>query len=262
MEFETIIYEPGETRATITLNRPEAMNGINAKLVAEMETALADAGGRPLLRALVLCGKGRAFCVGADLKFVLGELMGKESLRDGFLSDVKRMLDHVMGFPVPVIGAVNGAALAGGLEMLLCCDMIVAAESATFGDAHSNYGLVPGGGATVRLPGRVGVSRAKEMLYTGDFRGAAEMQLWGLVNRVVPDGELEAAVDGIISRLEEKSPLVLRTMKSLVDRARTMPEEDALWMEIEALDRHRHSRDMREGLLAFKEKRAPVFEGC
>lgn len=261
MEFETIVYEHSETRATIRLNRPEAMNGINDTLVSEIEAALADAERKPLLRALVLTGTGRAFCVGADLKFILGELMGGGSLRDGFLSDVKRMLDHLEGFPVPVIGAVNGMALAGGLELLVCCDMIVAAQGATFGDAHSNYGLIPGGGATVRLPLRIGVGRAKELLFLGDFHGAADMERWGLVNRVVPDGELEAEVDHMVARLEEKSPLVLRTMKSLVDSARGMPAEEALWMEIEALDRHRLSEDMQEGLLAFKEKRAPVFQG-
>lgn len=261
MEYQTIIYEPGETRAVIRLNRPQAMNGINGDMVVEIEEALADASARPLLRALVLAGTEKAFCVGADLKYTLGELMGRGSLKDGFLSDVKRMMDHIEGFPLPVIGVVRGPALAGGLELLLCCDMILAAESATFGDAHSNYGLIPGGGSTVRLPQRIGANRAKQLLYLGDFYGAADMERWGLVNMVAPEGELEAALEGVLAKLEEKSPLVLRTMKSLVNGAPEMPLQDALWMEIDALDRHRLSQDMQEGLLAFKEKRAPVFQG-
>jgi enoyl-CoA hydratase/carnithine racemase len=261
MGYQTIIYQAGETSASIFLNRPEAMNAINAAMVSELEEALMDAAGRPLLRALVLSGKGRAFCVGADLKFVLGELMGRESLREGFLSDVKRMMGRLADFPAPVIAAVNGPALAGGLELLLCCDMLVAAESAVFGDAHSNYGLLPGGGSSVRLPVRVGLNRAKELLFLGESRSAAEMERWGLVNRVVPDGELGEEVARILGQLEGKSPLVLRTMKSLVNRARTMAEEDALCMEIDALDRHRLSEDMQEGLRAFREKRAPVFRG-
>ncbi|MBU1671140.1 MAG: enoyl-CoA hydratase/isomerase family protein [Actinobacteria bacterium] len=261
MDYETIIYERSETRATIRLNRPEAMNGINGQVVEEVRYALADAAAEPLLRALVLAGSEKAFCVGADLKFVLGELMGDGSLKDGFLADVKRMLDSIEGFPAPVIGAVSGMALAGGLELLLCCDLIVAAESAVFGDAHSNYGLIPGGGATVRMPLRIGASRAKLLMYLGDSHGAAEMERWGLVDVLAPDGELESTVDGIVTRLEEKSPLVLRTMKSLVNGAGATPKEESLWKEIEALDAHRRSGDMREGLLAFKEKRVPVFHG-
>lgn len=261
MGFETIIYETGETRASITLNRPERMNAINAAMVAEMEEALEDASRRTLLRALVLRARGPVFCAGADLKFALDELMGAESLRNGFLADVKRMMDRLRAFPAPVIAAVGGAALAGGLELLLCCDLVLAAESSVFGDAHANYGLIPGGGASVRLPRRVGASRAKELLFLGETRSAAQMESWGLVNRVVPDTELDRAVEETVSHLEEKSPLVLRTMKELVERARSLPEEEALWMEIDALDRHRFSEDMREGLLAFKERRSPVFRG-
>jgi enoyl-CoA hydratase/carnithine racemase len=249
-----------ETSATITLNRPEAMNSINDQVAEEISLALDQAEKEPMLRCLVLTGAGGAFCVGADLKFVLQILEGEASVRD-FLEQTKSLLSRLESFPAPVIGAVNGMALAGGLEILLCCDLIVAVESARFGDAHSNFGLIPGGGSSQRLPRRVGVNRAKQMIFYGDFYTAQDMERWGLVNQVVPDGELGAAVNGIKEIFAGKSPLVLRHIKSLVNQGLDMPLEEGLSMEISAMEEHAGSHDMREGVAAFKEKRPPSFQG-
>jgi enoyl-CoA hydratase/carnithine racemase len=261
MDYQNIIFEKEEFSATISLNRPEAMNAINGELVQEMEKALDAIEDDPLLRATILTGTGNAFCVGADLKFILGELKQERPLKEGFLGDVSHMLARLESLPVVLIGAVNGIALAGGLELLLCCDLIIAEESAQFGDAHSNYCLIPGGGSTQRLPRRLGDNRAKQLLFFGDFYGARLMEQWGLVNEVVPDGGLDEAISRIVSKLVTKSPLVLRRMKSLVNKGRELPLPEGLEMEIDTLEEHRSSYDMQEGLQAFREKRDPIFLG-
>jgi enoyl-CoA hydratase len=260
VDFESIIFDMDETSATITLNRPEAMNSINDRVVEEISSVLDQAEKEPLLRCLVLTGAGGAFCVGADLKFVLKVLEGEAPISD-FLEKTRALLSRLESFPAPVIGAVNGMALAGGLEILLCCDLIIAVESARFGDAHSNFGLIPGGGSTQRLPRRLGISRAKQLMLFGDFYTAQDMERWGLVNQVVPDGELEVAVESIKEILAGKSPLVLRRIKSLVNQGLDMPLEEGLAMEISAMEEHAQSHDMREGVAAFKEKRPPSFQG-
>jgi len=260
MDFKSIIFDMDETSATITLNRPEAMNSINDRVVEEVSSALDQAEKKPLLRCLVLTGAGGAFCVGADLKFVLKVLEGEAPI-SGFLEQTKALLSKLETFPAPVIGAVNGMALAGGLEILLCCDLIIAVESARFGDAHSNFGLIPGGGSTQRLPRRLGISRAKQLIFFGDFYTAQDMERWGLVNQVVPDGGLEEAVSNVKEMLAGKSPLVLRRIKSLINRGLDMPLEEGLDMEISAMEDHAQSHDMREGVAAFKEKRPPSFQG-
>jgi enoyl-CoA hydratase len=164
-------------------------------------------------------------------------------------------------FPKPVIAAVNGLALAGGLELVLCCDLVIAARSARLGDAHANFGLLPGGGSSVRLPRKIGPTRAKHLLYTGEFVPAEQLREAGLVNEVVDDADLLAAAGRLVARLRTKSPLVLRRMKALVDDGLEQPIETALRLELLASEVHAHSHDMKEGLAAFEEKRAPVFTG-
>ncbi|RJP28643.1 MAG: enoyl-CoA hydratase/isomerase family protein [Actinobacteria bacterium] len=261
MDFAHIIFEKDDFSATIRLNRPEAMNAINGEVVEEIGKALDLIECEPLMRAAILTGTGNAFCVGADLKFILGELKSKRPLKEGFLGDVGHLLARLESLPVVLIGAVNGIALAGGLELLLCCDLIIAEESAQFGDAHSNYCLIPGGGSSQRLPRRLGENRAKQLLYFGDFYSARLMEQWGLVNEVVPDGGLDEAIGRIVSKLASKSPLVLRRMKSLVNQGRELPLQKGLAIEVETLEEHRNSYDMQEGLRAFKEKRDPIFQG-
>ena len=260
MDYKSIIFDSDETSATITLNRPEAMNSFNDQMGEEISSALDQAEKERLLRCLIVTGAGGAFCVGADLKFVLKILESGAPIR-GFLEQTRDLMSRLESFPVPVIGAVNGMALAGGLEILLCCDLIVAVESARFGDAHSNFGLIPGGGSTQRLPRRLGISRAKQLMFFGDFYTAQDMERWGLVNRVVPDGGLEEAVGNVKEMLAGKSPLVLRRIKSLVNQGLDMPLEEGLSMEISAMEEHVQSHDMREGVAAFKEKRPPSFQG-
>jgi len=263
MTYETITVDDRETEVWITLNRPDALNAISATMMAELEGALDAVEDRRTLAALVITGAGRAFCAGVDLKGARARVSGDSpaEANAAFLDRLRLLLLRVEQFPAPVIAAVNGLALAGGLELVLCCDLVVAAQSAKFGDAHANYGLVPGGGSSVRLPRKVGVSRAKQLIYTGDFLPAETLADWGLVNQVVADGNLAAAVTDMAAALASKSPTGLATMKRMVDRGQELGLDEALRHELALNADHAASFDRTEGLAAFAEKRKPRFEG-
>lgn len=262
MTFQNLLYERRGASVWVTLNRPEVMNSLDPTTISELDAAMDAVQADPEARALVVTGTGRAFCAGADLKF-LGGKSGPEGIEDmaGFLHQLLPVFNRLEAFPMPVIAAVNGLALAGGLELVLCCDLVIAAQSAKIGDAHANYGLLPGGGGSVRLPRKIGPTRAKYLLYTADFVPAADLVSAGLVNQVVPDDKLAAAVQAVVDRIVVKSPLGLRRMKQLVDDGLNQPPDTALRLEILAGEVHAKSYDMAEGLAAFNGKRKPKFMG-
>lgn len=263
MDRETLIVEDRDSSVWVTLNRPEKMNAISPRMLQELEELMAELAGRRTLRALVFTGAGRAFCAGVDLKAVHDWIQGDDGLdaNGAFLQRLGEVLRKVERFPRPVIAAVNGLALAGGLELVLCCDLVVAAEGARLGDAHANYGLVPGGGSSVRLPRKVGPNRAKQLIFSGDFLPAATLAAWGLVNRVVPDAELPAATAELVERLAGRSPVGLERMKRMVDDGLEQPLDGALSHELALNALHARSEDRNEGLAAFNEKRTPRFTG-
>lgn len=263
MPFETLIVDDRETSVWITLNRPEKMNSISPAMLDELEAVMAGLAGRQSLRALVFTGSGRGFCAGVDLKAAQARVQGADgpAANAAFLERLRGVFMQVERFPRPVIAAVNGLALAGGLELVLCCDLVLAAESAKLGDAHANYGLVPGGGSSVRLPRKIGPNRAKYLIYSGDFLPAATLAEWGLVHRVVPDKDLAAATAELIERLAGRSPLGLARMKRMVDDGLEQSLEAALSYELALNALHARSEDRAEGLAAFNEKRQPRFTG-
>lgn len=261
MAEDDVVIERRGSAVWMTLNRPSALNAITPSIVEGIARALDSAENDPSVVAIVLTGEGRAFCAGADLKFVRSQTQGDEAAVSRFLNSILALMARLEKFPRPVIAAINGLALAGGLELVLCCDLVVAARSAKLGDAHANFGLLPGGGSSVRLPRKIGPTRAKYLLYTADFLPAETLRDWGLVNEVVEDGELGAATGRLIGRLATKSTLVLRRMKALVDDGLEQPVETALRQELLASEVHAFSHDMREGLAAFEEKRKPNFLG-
>ena len=243
----------------ITFQRTDQMNAISMQMLHEMTQAIENAMGDDSVRAIALTGTGRAFCAGADLKEVAGakHTPGEPDLLD--------LVDHAFGLmrngPKPVIAAVNGLAMAGGLEMVMACDLVFAAESAQLGDAHSNFGVFPGAGGAAILPRRIGLNRAKYLLFSGENVSAREMMDWGLVNKVVPDADLRNAVQVFTDKLSDKSPAVLRRMKAVANRSLNVDETAALAEEMLNLRAHMRSWDMREGLTAFAEKRKPKFRG-
>lgn len=261
MSEPAILTQARDGAMWVTLNRPAALNSITPEIVEGLHRALDLAEQDIDLRAMVLTGSGRAFCAGADLKYVRETTQGDETATAAFLQSVLGLMNRVERFPKPVIAAINGLALAGGLELVLCCDLVIAARSARMGDAHANYGLLPGGGSSVRLPRKIGPARAKYLLFTGEFVPAERLVEAGLVNEVVDDADLLPAAQRLVDKFRNKSPLVLRRMKALVDDGLEQPSDTALRLELLASEVHAHSHDMKEGLAAFEEKRAPRFTG-
>ena len=260
--METIRLETNGAVAWMRLNRPKAMNALSPLLVEELDRALAAIERDDTVRVVVVTGTGRAFSAGADLAFAFESISrGDAGPMTRFVERIGVVFERLSRFAKPVIAAVNGLALAGGLELVLCCDLVVAAESAKIGDAHANYGLLPGAGNAARLPKRIGSQRAKQLLFTGEFVAAADLVAAGLVNRVVPDGDLERAVQALAETIAAKSPLGLRRMKQVADASLALSDEAALRLERRTLVEHFESEDVREGLAAFRDKRKPEFRG-
>lgn len=259
MSAPVVISEIRKGTLWIRLNRPEAMNSLTPEVLQGIDQALNEAQDRADVISVVLTGTGRAFCAGADLKYVQTQASGSGT--HGFLDSVLATMSRIDRFPKPVIAALNGITLAGGLELVLCCDLVLAARGAKIGDAHANYGLLPGGGGSVRLPRVIGPTRAKYLLFTGDFLTAEDMMQAGLVNQVVDAGDLEEATQTLVDKIATKSPLGVRRMKALIDDGLQQPMETALRLELLASEVHSHSADQCEGLLAFEEKRPPRFTG-
>ena len=246
--------------ARVVLNRPKVLNALNLALIARMEQALPELAASEDVRVLVLTGRGAAFCAGADLKEVLAAAPPAPGEPD-FLDRAGAVCALLREFPKPVIVALNGITMAGGLELAMCADIVLAAESARIGDAHSNYGVYPGAGGAAVLPRVVPLNVAMYLLLTGATLTARQMQQYGFVNEVHADSELAAAADRLARTLAGKSPAALRRMKAVARHAADRTREDALRHEQVMLREHQRSWDLQEGLRAFAEKREPQFRG-
>lgn len=262
MNYQTLLFEIKDAGAWVTFNRPEAMNALTVAFIEEMTQVIAEVKANPQVRALVLTGSGRAFCAGADLKasLALKEKEGPMATFNHFLVPLQEMLRELRRMPKPVIAAVNGFCMAGGLETALVCDLIIAAESAKFSDAHARFGLLPAIGGAQGLARALGPFKAKEMLFTADHFPAEVMRQAGLVNRVVPDGQLHSATEALVAQLAQRSPAGLARMKQMVNDEIEMPWEHAARYELSINGNHlATSKDLMEGLRAFSQKRQPDF---
>jgi len=247
--------------AWLTLNRPEAMNALNLEVVEVFASCLPAIADDDSVRVLVLTGTGAAFCAGADLKEVLAgqdRPPGEPDFLDRLCFEV---FDVLRDFPKPVVAALNGTTMAGGLELAMCCDIVLAAEDAQIGDAHANFGVYPGAGGAAVLPRLVPQNVAKYLLFTGKTLSAREMHAFGFVNEIHPAGDLQAATQQLAELIADKSPIALRRMKEVANQSLDKSRDAALEHEGVMLRHHMRSFDMAEGLRAFSEKRKPEFQG-
>jgi enoyl-CoA hydratase/carnithine racemase len=249
----------GEHVATVTLNRPEALNAISGEVANELAGAMLQAAANPDAWVVVLAAAGeKAFCVGADLK----ERNGLDDA--GWLQNrifMRALFDSIRAVPQPTIASVFGYALGGGFELALSCDLIVASEDAVLGLPEARVGILPGGGATQLLTRRLGPARAKELIFTGRRLSGQEAIDLGLVTRVVEREALTAATAELAREICRSSPVSVRESKKAIDRALGLPLEDGIELEDLAWRRAVASADRREGIAAFNEKRDPQWKG-
>jgi enoyl-CoA hydratase/carnithine racemase len=241
----------------LTINRPDARNAVNGAVSAGLSAALDELAGDADAWVVILTGSGdKAFSAGMDLKaFAAGEGAAVMNAKGGFGGITRR------AFPKPVIAAVNGSALAGGLEIVLSCDLVVAADHATFGIPEAKRGLIAGAGGLFRLPKRLPLAIALELALTGDPIDADRAYALGLVNRVVPRHQLMDEALVLAERIAENAPLAVRYSKSVMLRAVHADEEEGWRLTEEAVGVVFGSSDAMEGPIAFAEKRRPLWQG-
>ena len=259
--FTTLMTEMAPPRVLlVTLNRPDAANAFNTAMAGELtalfEALNLDSGD---VRAVVLTGAGgRAFCAGGDLKERHGMSDAAWFAQHRIY---ERMARAIIGLPLPLIAAVNGAAYGGGCELASACDFIYAADNARFAQTEVRLGIIPGAGGTQLLARAVGERRAKELIMSGTTFSATEAAQWGLVNKVVPADDLLPAVLEMAGMIAGNAPVAVRQAKQAIHTGMDMGLAAGLSFEIEAYNRTVTTADRREGVAAFNEKRKPDFSG-
>jgi enoyl-CoA hydratase/carnithine racemase len=259
MAYEAIRYELADGIATITLNRPAVHNAMNERMREELTACFGELARSEDARVVVVTGTGeRAFSAGADIReFVTPQVPVR--FRDGRRRvDFRAAMDRC---PQPIIAAIRGFALGGGLELALACDIRIAGEDSQLGLTEVNLAIIPGGGGTQRLPRLVGRGKALEMILTGARIDAREALRIGLVERVVPATEVLSAAQALARTLAEKAPVALRYAKEAVVKGLGLPLEDGLRLENDLATLLRTTDDRIEGAKAFLEKRKPRFTG-
>ena len=259
MTYSHIIFDIAGPIATITINRPKALNALNTEVLNELCHAVDAIGANEAIRALILTGSGeKAFVAGADIT-ELAELNALSAKQ--FVANGHKTMAALQNLSIPVIAAVNGFALGGGLELALSCDFIYASENAKFGLPEITLGLIPGFGGTQRLARLIGKNRAKEMIFTGKMIAAEEAAQMGFVNRVMPAEELMAFAQKTAAAMGSKGKVSLNMAKQIINQGLDVDLATGCKMEIDAFALCVASEDAQEGTRAFLEKRKPDFKG-
>jgi enoyl-CoA hydratase len=258
MPYASIELAVNERVATITVNRPDKLNALNAATIGELGDAIDEVRRRDDIAAAILTGAGRAFVAGADISELAAQspLQAKQRALRG-----QEIFRRYETSPKPVVAAVNGFALGGGCELAMSCHLRIASEAAKFGQPEVKLGICPGYGGTQRLPRLVGMGRALQLLMTGEMIDAAEAYRIGLVNRVVPAGELLGAADTLVRQMIANAPLALSSCIETVVRGTESSLDDGLNLEANHFALLAGTQDMAEGTRAFLEKRPPAFAG-
>lgn len=260
-DFSTLlVQETADHLLRVTLNRPERANALTTQMGHELIAVFSALEREPWhYRCIILTGSGsKVFCAGADLS----ERNGMDDvafMRQHYLFE--RMMRVIYDCPVPIIAALNGATVAGGLELMLQCDFAYAVDTARFGFPEVLRGIMPGGGGTQHLPRLVGAPRAKEVILTGRLFSAEEALAWGLVNRLLPADALMAEVEATAAAICRNAPISTAQAKKSIAHGLKMDVRSGMYFEIEAYSRLIGTEDRREGIAAFNEKRDPLFTG-
>ena len=257
--FQTVLLEREQSIATVSLNRPDKLNALNAQMVEELAKLFEALDSDPTVHVVILTGSGdKAFAAGADIAAMV----------DMSTAEAKLFADagHALGARMeaahfPVLGAVNGFALGGGCEIALACDFLYASDKAKFGQPEVNLGVIPGFGGTQRLARRVGIARARELCLTGDVIDAETALRIGLINAVVPHAELLPRVREVAAKIAAKGPLAITQCKRVLLRGADVPLTTACELEAQAFASLFGTHDEREGMRAFLEKRKAMFTG-
>ncbi|MBU0514273.1 MAG: enoyl-CoA hydratase/isomerase family protein [Proteobacteria bacterium] len=261
----TIRYEKKERIVLITIDRPQAMNALDGEAWARLNQAWIDFRDDPEVWVAVITGAGdKAFCAGADLKRLAEYYRSMTPLQRRMKSETEPGLGGItrnLEIFKPIIAAINGYCLAGGLELALACDLRIASENASFGLTEVSRGIIPGAGGTQRLPRLIPLAKALEMILTAERIDALEAWRVGLVNRVVPAGELLPEAMTIAQKICRNAPLAVQAAKEAIYRGLEMPLAEGLRLEQFLAEPVRQSEDAREGPKAFAEKRSPRFKG-
>lgn len=259
MDFETLKLEETNGVATIILNRPHAMNAMNLAMFQELEAALRRIRGA---RALMITGEGKAFCSGADMELVtlLRELPENQFMDT--LRYLQRVITMVEEMDLPVIAAINGFALGGGLDLALACDLRIAVEGAKLGEHYVRVGVVPDLGGTQRLAKIIGLGKAKEMIFLGEMISSEEAERIGLVYRVVPKEQWQAETHALLKRMAEGPSVAYTMAKRAIHGGLEGGIRIGMELEVHGQRGCMATNDVKEGITAFQEKRPPRFSGA
>jgi len=259
LQYRTILYEKENGIGVVCINRPQALNALNSEVLSELYQVFGEISTDNKVKVVIITGAGdKAFVAGTDIT----EMKSRSSLEiKSFAMAARKANEAIYNLKKPVIAAINGFALGGGLELAMVCDLRVCSENAKFGQPEINLGIIPGGGGTQRLTRLVGMTRAKELLFTGDMIDAQTAIDIGLVNKVVPGGKLMDEAKALAQNLLGKGAVALRLAKTAIHSGANMDLNSALDFEAECFAMCFSTEDQKEGMNAFVEKRKPKFQG-
>ena len=262
MDYQDIIYTKKEGIATITLNRPDKLNAFTPEMMANIGRAVGDVVQDNEVRVLIITGTGRAFCSGADVKAMAKGFDQPGGYFKNLPDDARvSFCLKIQKCPKPVIAAINGVAVGGGLDLACVCDIRIASDKARFAELFIRRGMMPASGGTYFLPRLVGIDKALQLIWTGDMVDAMEAERIGLVTMVVPHDELEMATLELAEKLVKGPPLAIQNAKRVVYEGLDMDLESTLKHIAPIIDMLNNTEDHKEGARAFVEKREPVFRG-